>query len=208
MKLNLSIAATLLTAIIYTLVVLRVDVFSLDLKFTNLVQENSLEHLSFLSGVIFWMGIRGVAGLLMVIISLIFWLKRYRIEAIFLLAVMIPNLANMVIKHIIGRPRPTNEVVDVLIGYGGIQGYSFPSGHAVHLVLFYGFLIFLAWRMLENRNVVRVLCPIGLVYILLSGLWLVHDGRHWITDVIGGYIFGVFYLLIFIKAYIFIKARY
>ena len=129
------------------------------------------------------------------------WLQRQRLEAIFLGLISIPDLFNIWLRELIGRPRPTADLVDVLIGYGRAQGDSFPSGHALHVVLFYGFLIYLVALYISNRSLIRAIWALATVYILFSGLWLVYDGRHWFVDVVGGYVYGGFYLLVLIAAY-------
>ena len=86
-------------------------------------------------------------------------------------------------------------MVEVVIGYGGIQGSGFPSGHAVHVVLFYGFLLLLARLYIPNPALVRTIFALGVAYMLATGPWLIYDGRHWLVDVLGGYSYGAFYLL-------------
>ena len=192
---------------ISTYVAWTVDLFGWDVDITRWLQGFTLGEARFLRGWIFWMGIRGVAGAVMVVVFGTLWLKRQRLEAIFLGLISIPDLFNILLREIIGRPRPTADLVDVLIGYGGAQGDSFPSGHALHVILFYGFLMYLASLYIPNRPIVRAIWAFGTVYILVSGLWLIYDGRHWFTDVMGGYIYGAFYLLVLIAAYKWAGAR-
>ena len=205
--LTLSILSTLTAVALSTYVALSVDLFSWEVDFTQWVQGFTLGETRFLRGWLFWMGIRGVAGAVMVLVFGALWLKRERLEAIFLGLISIPDLLNIWLREIIGRPRPTADLVDVLIGYGGIQGESFPSGHSLHVLLFYGFLLYLAARYISNRRLLSALYIVGTVYILVSGLWLIYNGRHWFTDVMGGYIYGAFYLLVLIAAYRWAKER-
>jgi membrane-associated phospholipid phosphatase len=199
--LTLGILSTLATAALFTYVAWSVDLFSWEVGFTQWVQGFTLGKAHFLRGWIFWMGIRGVAGAVMVLAFGALWLKRQRLEAISLGLISIPDLFIIWLRELIGRPRPTADLVDVLLGYGGAQGPGFPSGHALHVVLFYGFLIYLATLYISKRSLIRAIWALGTVYILVSGLWLVYDGRHWFTDVIGGYVYGGFYLLVLIAAY-------
>jgi membrane-associated phospholipid phosphatase len=46
-----------------------------------------------------------------------------------------------VVKLIVRRARPAGNIVQVI---RVVQGYSFPSGHGVFYVAFFGFLIFVA----------------------------------------------------------------
>ena len=190
-----------------TYVAWSVDLFSWEVDFTQWVQSFTLGKARFLRGWIFWMGIRGVAGAVMVLAIGYLWLHRQRLEAISLGLISIPDIFNIWLREFIGRPRPTADLVDVLIGYGRAQGESFPSGHALHVVLFYGFLMYLIALYISNRLLMRTIWALGTVYIRFSGLWLVYDGRHWLTDVMGGYIYGAFYLLVLIAAYKWARER-
>ena len=40
-----------------------------------------------------------------------------------------------------------------------------------------------------------------ILYIPFAGLYIVHYGRHWSSDVIGGYLYGLLYLIIAIKLF-------
>ena len=147
------------------------------------------------------MGARGIAGAVVLAVCLVLWFRRWRLEAVFVALVSVPDLLNILIKELIGRPRPTADMVEVVIGYGGIQGSGFPSGHAVHVVLFYGFLLLLARLYIPNPALVRTIFALGCAYILVTGPWLIYDGRHWLVDVLGGYSYGAFYLLALTAAY-------
>ena len=199
MTLNRSIVIAFLVLALFTLMVFRVGIFELDLAFTRSVQSNGLGPLHSFDGFIFWMGSKSVTALLVLIFCLVFWVRGYRIESILTLGVLIPSGINMLVKNVIGRPRPDIDLVEVLIGYGSIEGFGFPSGHSLHVALFYGFLIYVSWAILRNGIPFRIILLSGLIYIVINGLLLVQDGTHWITDVLPGYIYGVFYLLLFVK---------
>ena len=88
-----------------------------------------------------------------------------------------------------------------MIGYVGIQGSGFPSGHALHVVLFYGFICYLMFKFLGKRILTITIFWLVAAYILITGLWLIYDGRHWAMDVLGGYSYGAFYLSVLIFNY-------
>ena len=54
---------------------------------------------------------------------------------------------------------------------------------------------FLARLYIPNPALVRTIFALGVAYILVTGPWLIYDGRHWLIDVLGGYSYGAFYLL-------------
>jgi undecaprenyl-diphosphatase len=98
------------------------------------------------------------------------------------------QLLNDVIKQVVHRSRPI-PVGAVIFG----QSYSFPSGHAMVSMAFYGFVAYLGWRLLRARG--RILWVAGLAFvILLIGLARLYLEVHYPTDVIGGYLAGFVWL--------------
>ncbi len=199
--LHIGIIVTLMAMVVLTYAALTVDYYSWELEFSLWLQGFSLGRADSLRELLFWVGVREVAGAALLVVCVVLWLRRWRLEAVFVALVFIPDALNILIKELIARPRPTADLVDVVIGYGGVQGYGFPSGHAVHAALFFGFLLFLARLYIHNPALVRTIFALGCAYILVTGPWLIYDGRHWLIDVLGGYAYGAFYLLAIIAAY-------
>jgi len=75
--------------------------------------------------------------------------------------------------------------------------YSFPSGHSLTAMAFYGFIIYLIYK--SNLKYKKIYMFILGLLILLIGLSRVYLGVHFITDVLGGFTFSLFYLVIFIE---------
>ncbi|WP_311079899.1 phosphatase PAP2 family protein [Paenibacillus polymyxa] len=96
---------------------------------------------------------------------------------------------NTLIKEILQRERPS---LQHLVEAGG---YSFPSGHAMISMGFYG-MIFAIWaieRKIRERSLFLP-CVLGTLLILLIGLSRVYLGVHFPTDIVGGYIAGTIWL--------------
>ncbi len=102
-------------------------------------------------------------------------------------------ILNRILKLIIARPRPS------ILRIVPENGYSFPSGHAMISTGFYGLLIYLIYKNIENKKIKNPLI-IGLgLTILLIGISRIYLGVHYATDVMGGFVIGIIYLIIFIK---------
>lgn len=102
-------------------------------------------------------------------------------------------ILNRILKFIIARPRP--NVLKLVYE----KGYSFPSGHAMTSMAFYGFLIYLTHKNINNKKIKYILEIILSLLILLIGISRVYLGAHYATDVIGAIVISIIYLTVFIK---------
>jgi len=113
-------------------------------------------------------------------------------------------VVNQLLKLSIGRPRPGDTMVNVA---GTFHFKSFPSGHVVFFVEFFGFLLFLAYVLLK-RGPLRHLSMIVLgLLIAMVGVSRVYLGAHWPSDVVGAYLAGGIWLMLTIEVYRRVKAK-
>ena len=100
---------------------------------------------------------------------------------------------NFALKEIVQRPRPE--------GFRLIAetGYSFPSGHSMVAVAFYGFLIWLIIRYEEDRRQ-RWIWSLALFFVVIMiGVSRVYLGVHYFSDVVAGYCVAAVWLVIFTR---------
>lgn len=184
----------LLTAFVYFL-----PTTVIDLEFSEEVQEHNSPWLDALMEGISWFGSQKVAVPLTLGTALLFLLLRFRREALFLSLTMLSSVLNFGIKLLINRPRPTDDVVRVV---DEVQHQSFPSGHTVFYVTFFGFLIFLLYRLREIPKLVRWgLGGVSLILILAIPFSRVYLGAHWFSDVVAGFVLGLISLIVLILLY-------
>jgi len=70
------------------------------------------------------------------------------------------------------------------------EGYSFPSGHSLTTVCFYGICIYLILKYVQNefwRYFLAITFGVFIFLVMLSRLWL---GVHFLTDVLAGFFLG------------------
>ena len=94
-------------------------------------------------------------------------------------------------KHIFLRARP--DVALHLVEQGG---FSFPSGHSVTSVIFYGLSIYLLNKHCKNDKLKRTLTVICGFLALTIGPSRIYVGVHWPTDVLAGWCIGGAVLLV------------
>src|SRR5947209_18296562 len=174
-------------AVILSWIAQRTQFFPGDMSITKMLQKRKNPWLrSFMIG-ISEIGFPKLAVPLTFCFAGIFWALRFRLEAIFILLTSSSNLLNALVKRLIKRPRPTNELVSVV---RVINEPSFPSGHVMHYTNFFGLLIYLLatnWRSGRLRNALITICTALIICIGPSRIYL---GAHWPSDVMAGYIYG------------------
>lgn len=92
------------------------------------------------------------------------------------------------LKNLIQRHRPENPMVE------GITNYSFPSGHALMSVAFYGLLAFWTAAAIKNKWLRMSLISFLLLLILLIGYSRIYLRVHYTTDVLAGLCIGTCWL--------------
>lgn len=94
------------------------------------------------------------------------------------------------LKLLFGRSRPANPV------YEAAQGFSFPSGHAMSALTFYGLIIYLVWHYVDN-GLLRWVLTIGLSLLIIAiAASRVYLRVHFASDVLAGMAVGVIWLVI------------
>lgn len=175
------------------------DRFPWDLAITRWMQEFDAEKVfGPLAGYNNRLGNAGVAGAIGIAMMAWLWLKGRRAEAMLVGLVGVADLVNPLLREVIGRPRPSVDLVTVYRPQGD---NSFPSGTAMHVMLFSGVLIFLARRLLAPGRWRTMLCVLLGLFVPLMGAWLIYRGVHWSSDVVGGYLFGIIFLWVIIRVY-------
>ena len=105
----------------------------------------------------------------------------------------IVTILNQIIKFIMQRPRPTEfRIIEE-------TGYSFPSGHSMVSLAFYGYLIYLIYKYINNKHLKRTLIIILSVLICIIGVSRIYLGVHYTSDVLGGFLISFAYLIIYIE---------
>ena len=122
--------------------------------------------------------------------TLFFFFKLKNKRFIFqLLGVLIlSGLANIALKRAFDRARPTIEHLVV------VKTLSYPSGHAMSAMAFYGFLIYLVFKIKMNHWLRIFLTLLFASFIFFIGLSRIYLGVHFPSDVLGGFIAGLIWV--------------
>jgi len=179
--------------------------FPIDILITQSFQALEITGLGSLLYIVSFIGyapqIFFVAG---IVVFILYYFGFYREALAAIIFAGISQVLNTLLKFFIQRPRPSNDLVDVITE---LQGYSFPSGHVMFYVGFFGFLAFLSFTLLKQSWLRTILLVIFVSLVVLVGPSRVYLGEHWASDVLGAYLVGSLTLIFYIHMYRLDRAR-
>lgn len=118
----------------------------------------------------------------------LFWHGKWKFALQTAAVISLSSLSNIVLKRAINRDRPS---LDQLIS---VSTLSYPSGHAMSAMAFYGFLIYLNIRLASSWWLkLAVFIVLGLL-IFLIGISRIYLGVHYPSDVLAGYVGGLIWV--------------
>lgn len=120
-------------------------------------------------------------------------LKNKRKSYCIIINPLIVTMINQLLKGIVQRKRPSEFFLIME------KGFSFPSGHSMIAVAFYGFIIYLIYKYVKNSKIKTLSITALIFLILLIGFSRIYLGVHYLSDVIAGFFISLGYLIIYIK---------
>ncbi|HEX6848520.1 MAG TPA: phosphatase PAP2 family protein [Chitinophagaceae bacterium] len=99
-------------------------------------------------------------------------------------------LLMFILKLFFQRTRPDLPVI------GDVKGFSFPSGHALISVVFYGLFIHMIWHEVQSKWLRIVMVTLLSILILLIAFSRVYLRVHYASDVIAGIAVGFIWLVL------------
>lgn len=137
----------------------------------------------------------GGAIILIILAPMLFiFIKNKKIGISVILNLVIITVLNQLLKRIVQRPRPTEfRIVEE-------SGYSFPSGHSMVSMAFYGYSIYLIYKYVKNKYLKWISIILLSILICFIGISRIYLGVHYTSDVLGGFFISISYLIIYISA--------
>ncbi len=170
--------------------ILDYEIKNFDILGYNIISKSISENITPIAKIITKLG--NAESLILITIILCFVIKNKKIKWAIPINLLCSGLLNFALKNIIQRPRPVEfRIIDA-------SGYSFPSGHSMISMAFYGFLIYLVYKTVKNKylKVISILLLVALIFLI--GVSRIYLGVHYTSDVIGGFLLAISYLTLYI----------
>lgn len=191
-KLKYIILFVLVIAFILITYLVKTDkIIEFDNYIYNFLTNNSNENLTLFFRVITYLA-NWQAIVLLCIISLIV-IKNKWIGISISINSIFSTIINKILKFIFIRPRP--DVLKLIVQ----GGYSYPSGHAMASMSFYGYLIYLINKSDFSKGKKIIFTIVLSTIILLVGMSRVYLGVHYASDIISGYIVSIICMIIYVE---------
>jgi undecaprenyl-diphosphatase len=134
--------------------------------------------------------------LLVAVAVVVTWRSHHLRLCVFLaVTTVVGGLLDSVVKVAVDRPRPS--LVDPV---ATAHGKSFPSGHAMSSTIVYGALLMVFLPVLARRLRPAVV-TVAATLVVAIGFSRLALGVHYISDVVGGYVLGLAWLVASVAAF-------
>lgn len=191
---------------VLTFLVKTMPSFPIDLQITRGIQLITFPLFSELMAAVSWPGFGPQSGIIVLLSVLVIYALGLHWEGVAaLIAAVFSTAINVLVKDLIQRPRPTAAMVSVL---ATLNSYSFPSGHVMFYICFFGFIWFLAFSLMKPSILRGVLLVIFGGLVILIGPSRIYSGEHWASDVVGAYLLATLTLVVIIWFYRWGKTRF
>ena len=136
----------------------------------------------------------GAIFLIILTVVLVILIKNKKIGLSIFSNLVIITALNQLLKRVLQRPRPTEyRIIEE-------TGYSFPSGHSMVSMAFYGYLIYLIYKYVKNKYIKWISIVLLSLLICSIGISRIYLGVHYTSDVLGGFFISISYLVIYVSA--------
>jgi membrane-associated phospholipid phosphatase len=204
------IALYLIEFVLFTSLAVFVHFHPVDWVDTAITREFQENHASWLVNLMTWVSYLGYHYLiftaLIAVTALLLWLVHLRLEALYVVTLSaVSELLNVAIKLIVNRPRPSAHLVEV---FRHASGQSFPSGHVMSYVAYWGLLFSLGVILFKHdRWWHYLLLIVPALFVVLVGPSRIYLGAHWASDVLGAYLISSLLLGVSLWLYLNLKRR-
>ncbi|MFC0273538.1 phosphatase PAP2 family protein [Metabacillus herbersteinensis] len=149
------------------------------------------DHLTLLMSFLTFLGGTPWLSSVVIVVAIGLWMQKNPLYGTFIVfASGIGGLVNKFLKWLFQRERPDH--LSLIVEHG----YSFPSGHSMGSMIFYGTLVIVAVKVI-NKKAINWFFAIGSGLLIASiGISRIYLGVHYPSDVLAGFATGLVWIAI------------
>jgi membrane-associated phospholipid phosphatase len=175
----------------------------IDREFSEEVQEYQQPLFDGLMKLVSYPGYMPYAPIMVIFSAIIFYYRKFKRESLFILLTMLSGLVSTIVKYLVDRPRPGSDIVKIALQ---THQQSFPSGHVMFYVIFFGFLSLLMYALKSINIKIRIIIgALSMALVFAIPVSRIYLGAHWFTDVLGGFLLGI--LCLYMLGYFYLKSQ-
>lgn len=145
--------------------------------------------------------------ILLVLASIGFYILNQKKEIFFVILSTLGAIEiGVIFKQLVGRPRPDSTLVNQVGQY--LNHDSFPSGHVLFFIGFFGYLFYLSFIKMKPGWIRNASLTILASLVFLIGVSRIYLGAHWFSDVLGSYLIGTVWLLVVVHLHHRLKDKF
>lgn len=131
--------------------------------------------------------------IIFIVLLILYFINKKRIFLITDIIIIGEVVLNNIVKILVGRERPKLEHLVTE------NSFSFPSGHTMVAVVFYGFIIYLINKSTIDKKIKIISNIIFIILIILIMISRIYLGVHFPSDVLSGASLSLAYLIYMIE---------
>jgi undecaprenyl-diphosphatase len=142
-----------------------------------------------------------------IIIAVFLFLRRWLDVLVVPAAAIVSSVLTFELSRWVHRPRPSGHGVHPLQVI--THTFSFPSGHVAYAVTVFGLFLFLTMEVRRpiHPALIAAIRIVLVVLIVLMPVSRMMEGEHWPSDVLGGLLDGLIWLILFAEVYLWLRRR-
>lgn len=142
----------------------------------------TMKFISFLGGEAIWAGF-------IIVLTIFIWKNMHKEAWLFSFTVVMGYVLNNFIKILLKIPRP--HMAPILT----VKFYSFPSGHTMNSCIFYLSLAYFLYHITRSKRLSFLMAVGAVALVVLIGFSRIYLGVHHPSDVVAGFVAGVWWLV-------------
>lgn len=121
-----------------------------------------------------------------ILLAVYLFYKNKKKDVVLLTITIVGNvILILIVRYLFPSTRPLNELIQ-------ITSPSYPSGHTANTLVLFGILTYFIWKYSKSSLAKILSCILFIAITSFVGFSRIYLNVHWFSDILGGYLLGIF----------------